>query len=424
MWQAAVLGLGWLIRPELVLLSGAFLVIVVGSQWRRASPQVVVRTVAAMVALPLLYQIFRMGYFGEPVTNTAIAKEGTDVELERGWGYLRNFADPYWLWVPVLVLVVGGYVPTVAGLWQEGHRRAVAVVVAVGGFAVVNAGYVTVVGGDYIHSRLLLPAFFAFCCPVAVVGVTRRNAAGLALVPWLLAAVLVLRPPQWEIDQHFTDDLVFFPTHRWMGRVTAEDARPDPAGWYQGDGFYLQQGFGMYERVDVDIRPGLPESIGAFSGVGLVSYTAPTDFYVLDTLGLANALVSHFESMPSTTIGQRLPGHEKPLPAPWVAALVTPEGAEVDPGDLTKSPDPLIPSTEGKAFDLQVAWARAALECDEIARLRDSAEAPMSPGRFLTNLVDSFSNWRLRIPPDPEQAYRKFCGKGVPPEVERVRAER
>jgi hypothetical protein len=34
----------------------------------------------------------------------------------------------------------------------------------------------------------------------------------------------------------------------------------------------------------------------------------------------------------------------------------------------------------------------------------------MSPSRFFRNILNSFTNTRLRIPPDPETAYRKLCG--------------
>ena len=55
--------------------------------------------------------------------------------------------------------------------------------------------YVVAVGGDYIHARLFLPAYFALCAPVAVVALAKRYAIAFAVLPWALAAGLALRPP-------------------------------------------------------------------------------------------------------------------------------------------------------------------------------------------------------------------------------------
>ena len=83
---------------------------------------------------------------------------------------------------------------------------------------------------------------------------------------------------------------------------------------------------------------------------------------------------------------------------------------------------PLIPRTDGAAFAEQVAWARAALACPDIEALLDAARADLTFGQFVDNVAGSFGNARMRIPPDPEEAYRQFCGEGVPAEVADVRA--
>jgi len=45
----------------------------------------------------------------------------------------------------------------------------------------------------------------------------------------------------------------------------------------------------------------------------------------------------------------------------------------------------------------------------------ESSTSKLTVGRFFHNIADSFANTRLRIPPDPETAYRKFCGDTPPP---------
>jgi hypothetical protein len=92
-WSAVVLGLGPLIRPEFTLYSALFLVgVLVGrrheDRWRDR--------VALMVwalALPVAYQIFRMGYYGSLVPNPALAKEASGARWGDGWNYLRETVD-------------------------------------------------------------------------------------------------------------------------------------------------------------------------------------------------------------------------------------------------------------------------------------------------------------------------------------------
>jgi hypothetical protein len=145
---------------------------------------------------------------------------------------------------------------------------------------------------------------------------------------------------------------------------------------------------------------------------------------VLDRLGLADSFTAHLGREPSLQPElPRFPGHEKPLPSPWLAARVTPAGDRPDPADFPPFfQNPLIPATTGGEFQEQVAWARAALECDDIADLLDSAEGSLSARGFLANVGRSFDQTRLRIPADPEDAYHEFCGPGTPAEVRAARS--
>ena len=53
-------------------------------------------------ALPVLSEIFRMGYYGIIVPNTALAKDAGGTYWSQGWNYLVDLVAPYWLWVPLL----------------------------------------------------------------------------------------------------------------------------------------------------------------------------------------------------------------------------------------------------------------------------------------------------------------------------------
>jgi hypothetical protein len=120
--------------------------------------------------------------------------------------------------------------------------------------------------------------------------------------------------------------------------------------------------------------------------------------------------------------GAVLAGHEKPLPATWIAALLTPLKSRPDPAKLPWRGTQLGTPTGDHEFQEQVAWVRAALRCHDILKLRNAASARLTPGRLVYNILRSPENTRLRIRPDPEQAYRRFCGPGTSPEVGALRS--
>lgn len=421
--RAVVLGLGWLTRPELVIFSAAFFVLVVVLARPGAGGRDRVRIAAAMLALPVAYQVFRMGYYGSLVPNTALAKEGSNTNWTRGLEYYRDFVDPYWLWVPALALLAGGYVPL--ALAARRHRRVMLVAGAFVVCGVLQATYIVAVGGDYAHARLLLPGFFALCAPVAAIPTTRRHVAALLVAPWAVAAMLVLRPVQYTSGNYLAHGFAM-PQQSSFGMVTVDDYGWGEGGpwrnWYHGPGYYYEGGLLKFVRAEIPLRSDVHVPVGAFFGVGVASYGSGTDFHVLDLMGLADSFTAHLES--TTVPGVlRYPGHEKPLPAPWIAARLTRPGSQPDPRAFPNFFNSwLIPPTTGRAFQEQVAWARAALKCDGIARILVSADAPMTPKRFGANFLRSFSQTRTRIPPDPKDAYRQFCGPGVPAEVRALRS--
>jgi arabinofuranosyltransferase len=424
-WGAVVIGLGWLVRPELVLTSALFVLTVLVAQWRRSGWWGRLTLVGAAVAVPLLYQLFRMAYYGSLVSNPAIAKEAVESSTARGLDYLRDLAGPYWLWVPALVLVAGGYLPLLAGLRRSGASRAQAVVVAFVAAALVHGAFVVRAGGDWMHARLLLPAVFMLATPVAVVPWAKRYAAGLLVVPWAVVCAVTMRPAQLGADAAVTDQFILLgPTDH---RVTLADFGFETvgtrSGWYEGPAVYQSDAFSIStRRLDLEPRPSLPLPTVAAGGIGRLSYAIGPDFRVRDTLGLADVLASHMEATPSRGPFERKPGHEKPLPTVWLAALLTPEGTRPAPEQFRSEPNPAIPPTTGPQFQEQVAWARAVLRCPDVRELLDSTAAPLSAGRVARNLVGSFERTTLRIPPDPEQAHVRFCGDDVPPDVEAARA--
>jgi arabinofuranosyltransferase len=195
---AVVASAGPLIRPDLALFTGVFLLVTLLLA-RRVAPrsfrQLVV-VFAAGVALPGAYQLFRMGYYGALVPTTALAKEASREWWSQGRVYLVDLLRTYWLALPLAVVVV---LLAVGMRGWAGERHADRLLVAA---APVVAGladglYVTRVGGDFMHGRLLLPGLFAVLMPVAVVEARAwwRTAAALLLLPWAVVCALHLRVP-------------------------------------------------------------------------------------------------------------------------------------------------------------------------------------------------------------------------------------
>ena len=98
---AFVAGCSVLVRPELALIGGVALImmLVAADGWRRRALIVV-----AGGLLPVAYQIFRMGYYALLVPGTALAKDAAGDKWSQGLIYLSNFNQPYALWVPALLL--------------------------------------------------------------------------------------------------------------------------------------------------------------------------------------------------------------------------------------------------------------------------------------------------------------------------------
>ena len=160
-----------LIRPELILMSAVFvialLVVVSAPGWSPDSGRIrrCLPPIAAAIALPLAYQVFRMSYFALLVPNTGLAKAGGSAWWTQGLTYLWNFVAPYTLWLPLL-LAVPFVAQRVAAWWRAGDRLGVVVLVTPLVAGAADVLYVVYIGGDYMHARLLLPGFFAMCLPV------------------------------------------------------------------------------------------------------------------------------------------------------------------------------------------------------------------------------------------------------------------
>ena len=394
-WAEAVLvGAGTLVRPELALVTVVMLGIVVAGEWRTSRRRHLFGLVVAALALPIAYEVFRAGYYASLVPNSGIAKEASASYWSSGWEYLVDSVGPYALWFPVAVLLVAVLIPVVRSARRAGRGRVVAVALGFPAAGLLVGLFVIRVGGDFFHARLLLPPLLALLVPVAAVTWDRRFAAGVAVVPWAVLSLVWMRPG-------------FLPGSLEVGRnpVTIDDYEPIlngiPPTWIDGPGAYVGLG-----RLDQPPPPGIETAVAAY-GVGSIGYALGPDVYVLDQLGLGDALTARLEL---STRGPVV-GHEKPLPAPWTAARITAPGSVPDESDFTIDPRVLrsIDDPAGRAWTDRVADARATLDCGSVSDLDEAISEPLTVGRFLSNVAGAPGFTRLRIPPEPRAAREEFC---------------
>ena len=383
-WLPVVLGLGPLIRPDLALFSAAFLI----SQLSLSRPGLLgsTRTIGAALALPAAYQLFRMAYFAATVPNTALAKEAGRSDWRRGLAYLDNHATTYRLAVPG-VLVAGWAGRWLAGSAPASDRRLAVLIGAPVAAALLHAAYIIRVGGDFMHSRLLLPATFGlFMAAAALPADAEGWALPVALAAWAAACGLRLRLPGR-------------PPARWSGIV---DER---AWWQRESGHRHPVTLDDYSRVasartgrsarqlaiqraDVLVRiDGQEHPLAPGSGVvlesitiGLGSVAAGPGVRVVDVLGLADALGSRIPADPAARIG-----HRKRLPPALVLARLALVGEDDDDS---------LPTDVGRAT---LEAGRQLLRRPEVARLLAATNDPLTPTRALRNIHQALALTRLRV---------------------------
>jgi arabinofuranosyltransferase len=123
--------------------------------------------------------------------------------------------------------------------------------------------------------------------------------------------------------------------------------------------------------------------------VGVDGYLAPTDVYVIDTLGLADPLASRLR----IDIRGR-PGHEKLLPQAWMIARFA---------------DPNVKITAiGDAGELLVEHARRA-QCGELKRLIEATSGPLGFTEIFRDMMWAPRVTSLRFSPDPALAEKQLC---------------
>ncbi|MGN0099446.1 MAG: arabinosyltransferase [Dietzia sp.] len=312
--------------------------------------------------------------------------------------------------------------------------------------ALVMLLYVTRVGGDFMHGRVLLPSLFLFLLPVSVVPLpvgpargsadasVRRVAVPVTAAAWLVVVgwavtVQVTEDPFREEPETITaagivderqfyiqrtghrhpllaDDYLDFPRMRALVRDVSRNETG--AVFLPVPGFQDRWDVLSYDRPMPGLAPfELPEEpvkTVVFLNLGMTSMNLPLDVGVYDTVGLASPLAAHTDRMEDGRIG-----HDKFLPYDWVLAQTQ---VIEDPVNFPRWID--------------VNWvnqAEVALQCPATQALIESYSAPLTPERRWSNLVNAFSFAEYRINRIPAYEVQR-CGLPMPEEVEKYQGTR
>jgi arabinofuranosyltransferase len=446
---AFVAGLSVLVRPELALLGGAALVMLLVAErgWRRR-----ILIVAAGGALPVGYQIFRMGYYALAVPQTAIAKDATGSKWAQGFQYLANFNSPYLLWVPLVLAILLAVVllrgrshpwkiqpfeslPSAAGPGRLAHivQSPAAVVVFIVVSGLLQAVYWIRQGGDFMHGRVLLTALFCVLAPISVIPVrvpdearvsrqTGYLLAGATSVLWLSIAgwsLWAANSPGMGADATRVTYSGIVDERRFYAQATGH-AHPLTAADYLDyprmravltainntpDGALLLPS-GDYDRWDV--VPAIPPPADKpyrngetgphtvfFTNMGMLGMNVGLDVRVIDQIGLVNTLAAHTARLEDARIG-----HDKNLFPDWAVAE----------GPFLKE-RPYIPAYLDEDW---IAQAEVALTCPETHVILNSVRGNLTPRLFLSNLTHALQFGSYRIDRVPlYELYR--CGLVAPP---------
>jgi len=416
---AFFLGLGPLLRPDMALYSAGFgLTLGLGyalgyaNGWGRLFIHLTV-LLAAGGFLPAVYQVFRMGFFASLVPGTALAKEAGLARPDQGLFYARDFVSAYELWLPLIILL-GWRAITLRDAWCARDWIPLALLASPTIAAALHTLYVVWIGGDFMHGRLLLPAFFAAIAPVSVMlrphpGTTSwRELAIPAIMGLVLAWAVIcgLRLRATYNGRGVVDE---------RGVYVQQSGRPNPVDvddyadhFLARDGRFLREraneasrsgssvlayvpGYGNLSGGEPRILSAVPTlpvgvtAVGMQVSIGLTGYTAGPSVRVIDRPGLSDPIAARMRLE-----HRGRPGHEKSLPDSWLLARYA-------------------APTSAAALGHEVIVARRALGCGEIRELLRAVEEPLSVERFMRNIALAPSLHRLRIPPDPAEAEARFC---------------
>lgn len=400
---AFLIGLGPLIRPDLTLYAALFAVALLAQS--RLSPLSWLGALLLAVPVPLGYEVWRMGYFGIIVPNTALAKDAGNARWDQGLLYLIDYAGLYSILAPVLVALVAAWVHLLPAIRARGGRRRLrhginlGLVATIGApllAALIHTLYIVRVGGDFMHARFLLPATFAAMMPAAAIGVNRQwRSVGLTAVAFLTGWAIAIA--SGTRTAYLLDPISGVSNERkfWTNTTSTGDTM-ELKDWSNTAGFRrgqmsssdLASGWSYYDnggaRVPTVTGSGV---VITTPNIGMIGVAAGPDVLVVDPLALGDGITSHAQ-LDSRLHDSARVGHSA-RPDAWRTARY----AQPSSGD-----------------DHDVVNARAALRCGELAELQHAITAPITPDQFWWNVKNAPRLTSFTFPADPFQARKDLCG--------------
>ncbi len=388
---AGVLGLGPLIRPDLALCSAGFLLIL-GVRARPLLPRARwLKILLGGVALPGLYQVFRMGYFASPLPNPALAKSWSSPYWSQGFHYLVDFLSPYGLVLPLALILLAVLLRARGG--AGGDR----VGLATAGLGLLHGALVVRGGGDFMHGRYLLPALFLVLLPVAYLplpaaGWARRLAplAAAAVALWALWCAAWGRVPYGKDGPHLiTDERAYY---------VAETGSPHPVRLRGAFPDAPHRDLRAWRARGLQLaRQPLARRRAEHLWGGMPAFAYGPAAYAWAGGGLSDPVGARFELQARGRVG-----HEKEVPDAWKVARF--------PGFVQAAPDPVAFAAWAERERAPIAAARRALSCPPLRELLAAVQQPLDLARFLANVRYAWRGAGPWIPRDPQQAASRLCG--------------
>ena len=397
---ALLAGLGPFIRPDLGLVSIvavaglALLVLRSPSEHDRRGI-----AVAAFLLPPLFLELLRAAYFGMLLPNTALTKSAFTPWPSQGLRYLLDTLAPTWIWIPFAILGALA-VRRGARWWGDADRLSVAIVAVPILAGLADGAYVVLIGGDFMHGRMLLPGLFLVASVLWLDPTDRlESLLPIGVAAFCLIALVGIRYPVRLIaPDGISNERSFYiavsgsphpiSTQDYRHSLTAISGR-------KLSGLAVQTAAGttrvfVYSTTPLvrswDLVPGkriVPARLVAPADtIGINGITTGSRVYLFDLLSLANPIGSHLER----PAPNGRPGHNDPTPLSWMVARFVPASSLAKVGQL----DPALDAAE-----------RAQLACPTMGGYLHAITAPLTASVVLGNLGHALTWTTLRIPAHP-----------------------
>lgn len=163
-----LLGTLYLVRPELFIVGAVFLCFSVFSKNLSGIQKKILFFILYLIP-ELGYTIFRAGYYGVLVPNTAIAKEFSSFNLKQGLSYINISLDAFHMQIGI-ILIFSIYIY----IYCKRKQYFMTIVLPFLLASLLLTGYLVVIGGDYMIGRMLLPSIEVLAIPFLVVSIKEK----------------------------------------------------------------------------------------------------------------------------------------------------------------------------------------------------------------------------------------------------------